>query len=135
MTKEYLAKMLDQREYGNEIDKDEEKQAKDSGLVVVFGYSDDNCEFRGAINDEIGCWDGQVINFTKDGKFPSEDDFETLEKYGKDESFNSIEAVWCPAEPDCSWIYKTDIPHATFNIMEDGDLYCRGIVFSVKDLK
>ena len=28
--------------------------AKELGFVVVFGYSDDNAELRGAIDDEIG---------------------------------------------------------------------------------
>ena len=33
-----------------------------------------------------------------------------------------------------SWSYLTDIPHKTFDIMEDGEIYCRGIVFSLDDL-
>ena len=41
MTAKELAELLNGREYGNEITSDEEKLAKESGLVVVFGYSDD----------------------------------------------------------------------------------------------
>ena len=37
---------------------EEERLAKENGLVVVFGYSDDNIELRGAINNEAGCFDG-----------------------------------------------------------------------------
>jgi hypothetical protein len=37
----------------SEINKAEERQAKDAGLVVVFGYSDDGVELRGAIHDEV----------------------------------------------------------------------------------
>lgn len=33
-----------------------------------------------------------------------------------------------------TWTYKTEIPHEEFNIWEDGELYCVGIVFSIKDL-
>lgn len=33
------------------------------------------------------------------------------------------------------WIYETDIPHETFMIYEGGEPYCRGIVFSVEDVK
>lgn len=42
------AEKLDGRKYGNELTRDEEKKLKDLGLVVVFGASDDLCEFRGA---------------------------------------------------------------------------------------
>ena len=34
----------------------------------------------------------------------------------------------------CWWSYETDIPHETFNIYEDGEVWCVGIVFSVEDL-
>ena len=33
-----------------------------------------------------------------------------------------------------AWTYMTDIPHATFDVMDDGELYCRGIVFALADL-
>lgn len=42
-----------------------------------------------------------------------------------------IEAIWSPDEIDASWLIKTDIPHATFDILEDGDLFCRGVVFAL----
>ena len=46
-----------------------EKQiAKDSGLVIVYGASDDLMEFEGAIEDEIGCYDGDTIHITKQFK-------------------------------------------------------------------
>ncbi len=34
-----------------------------------------------------------------------------------------------------TWTYKTDIPHETYMIYEDGEPYCRGIVFSIENLK
>ena len=46
MTKEELAAMLNGREYGKEITKAEEEKAKANGLVVIYGYSDDNVELR-----------------------------------------------------------------------------------------
>ena len=121
MKKEELAVLLNGREYRNEITKEQEQLAKDNGLAVVFGYSDDNMEIRGAIYNEYGCYNGGKISFNKTG-----DEI----KSGK----NSITAVWSPKTPDCSWIYKTKIPHANFNILEDGELYCVGMVFSVDDL-
>jgi hypothetical protein len=44
-----------------------------------------------------------------------------------------IEAIWV-CEGNYSWIYKTDIPHATFDILEGGSGSCQGIVFSVDNI-
>ncbi|MBQ7756453.1 MAG: hypothetical protein IJ031_03125 [Oscillospiraceae bacterium] len=112
MTIYELAERLDGREYRNEMTPIEEERAKELGFVVVYGYSDDNAEFRGAIDDEIGCFDGGRI-------------YENGDKY--------IDAVWC--ESEFTWTYKTNIPHAVFNIYDDEEKYCRGIVFSTKENK
>ena len=106
MTIYEFAERLDGREYGNEITKSEEQEAKELGFVVVFGYSDDNAEFRGAIDDEVGCFDGGRV-------------YEDGDKY--------IDAVWCEGKYD--WTYKTNIPHATFDIYDYCGKYCKGIVF------
>lgn len=136
MTKETLAELLTCREYGNEIEPFEEMTAKDNGLVVVFGYSDDCTEFRGAISEEMGSGE---FEFTKGGIFKCEDDEEVLEKYDNPVTFNKLKAVWNPKDETgkafASWGYATDIPHATFDILDEGVLYCRGIVFSINDLK
>ena len=102
-----FANRLNGRRIGQEITREEAKEAKDLGFVVVFGYSDDNAEFRGAIEDEVDCFDGGRV----------------FDRYGK-----YIDAVWC--EDGFSWIYNTNIKHETFEIIEDdGCDYCRGIVF------
>ena len=54
MTAKELAEMLTGREYGMEITRGEAQRAADAGLVVVYGYSDDNVEFAGAIDGEVG---------------------------------------------------------------------------------
>ena len=53
MTKESLAALLNGREIGNEIEHGEAKAAKEHGLVVVYGYSDDGMEVRGAIRGNM----------------------------------------------------------------------------------
>ena len=135
MTKEELAGALNGREYGLEITRDEVDIARKSGLIVIFGSSDDNMEFCGAINDEVGCYDGgTVFIYTETKKlFESEcndDDCPYAEQHKA--RCLTIDAVWCGGE--ASWTYETDIPHATFNIYEDGQLYCVGIVFEVSSL-
>ena len=37
-------------------------------------------------------------------------------------------------DPEYAWIYRTEIPHACFDILENGEKYCKGIVFSLNDL-
>lgn len=34
-----------------------------------------------------------------------------------------------------TWAYVTEIPHETFMVYEDGESYCRGIVFSIDDVR
>ena len=107
-----FAKMLDGRQYMDEMTEDEEKTASENGFVVVFGYSDDNCELRGAVRDEIGCYDGGIIKV------------KGLPK--------PIDAVYCPPDKECSWFYETDMPHEEFNIFDGDELFCIGIVIDIK---
>lgn len=140
MNKFEFAELINGCEYRNELTKDQEQLAKESGLVVVFGASDDLMEFRGALDDEFGCFDGGEIRFTKEGKEIDEDDMEVLKKYNAVPKLNSIEAVWgegydCgEGDEQCSWQYKTDIAHCTFRVMEGRELYCVGMVFDISDL-
>lgn len=53
MNKETLAEMINGRSYRNEMHKEEEQIAKESGLIVIFGACDDLVEFRGAIREKI----------------------------------------------------------------------------------
>lgn len=135
MTKEELAAKLTGREMGHEITREEEAAAKDAGLVVLFGYSDDNAEFRGAIHDEIGCYDGGTLYIHEGELFNCRCDCECehaerAHDRAKEDGVQ-IEAVWCDSEDAPAWTYKTELPHATFDVMEDGAVFCRGIVFAV----
>ena len=133
MTKEELAAKLNYREYRFEITKEEEREAKEGGLVVLYGASDDLAEFAGAISDEESCFEGGSIPLTKDGILQNvcmDEDcpyFKLVEKQAR-----HIKAVW--GKEDYSWTYETDIPHATFDILECGEKYCRGIVFNLSDI-
>ena len=138
MNTKQLAAQLNGREYTAEITSDEAKQAKAAGLVVVFGASDDLMELRGAIYDEADCYDGGSILIDTKGVTPSWESASESEESAKDyferkAKARTIEALWAK-EGGYSWTYKTDIPHETFEIVEDGEPYCRGIVFSLSDL-
>lgn len=135
MTAKELAALLDGREYGHEMTKSEEQRAKESGLVVVFGYSDDNAELRGAIYEEVGCYNGGTILLDADGVFQSDcdpDDCALLRRHMK--RCKTITAVWDDGN-GFSWTYETAIPHETFAIMDNDLPYCRGIVFALATLR
>ena len=139
MTKEELAAKLDGRGYRSEITQEEEEQAKAAGLVVVFGASDDLMEFRGAIYDEVGCYEGGTASINRKGLIENGCDNDDCPCYlDKIEKAAKVEAIW--GETGYTWIYKTDIPHATFEIEREGskvmgEKYCRGIVFSVSSIE
>ena len=135
MTSKELAKKLNGRQYGKEISASEEKQAKASGLVVLFGASDDLAEFRGAINDETGRCDGRDLFITTAGPMDEHEGCDCTYcgfKAAKKTAVK-ISALWCD-EGCYSWTYKTTIPHETFEIMDGSEHYCRGIVFLMSDL-
>lgn len=140
MTKEELAVFLDGREYGSEVSPRDAKAIRESGLIVIFGASDDLVELRGAIKDEIGAYNGTTFKIDRKGLLPS---FEQAVEQGEDDcedyfdrkpNAQSVEAIWSDNEGYC-WTFKTDIPHAEFSILEDGEKYCRGIVVDMVDLK
>ena len=103
MTAKLFASQLDGREYPFELSRDEERIAQDNRLLVVYGASDDLCELEGFTREESGA-PGLVC---------------------------VIEALWCEEDGGPSWTYRTTAPHETFNIMEEGDVYCIGLVIQL----
>lgn len=142
ITASEIAERLNGAEYPCRISPALKQLAKEAGLVIVYGASDDLMEFEGAIYDEFGCYEGgRALVDTKGllGDWESikddGDEQEITEYIERKKTSKLIEALWAPDEPkDASWAYKTDIPHVTFDVMEDGEIYCRGIIFSIADL-
>jgi hypothetical protein len=136
LTKETLAAMLNGREYGEEITADECKAALDSGLVVVFGYSDDNVELRGAIDAEVGAYDGTTLHFDTSGLLQNKCGDDDCPYFA--ESLETAKRI--KVKPDYSgngdylWQFETEIPTAAFEIMEGAEKFCKGIVFALADL-
>jgi hypothetical protein len=138
MTKESLAAQLSGREYGKEITKAEAAQAKEAGLLVIFGASDDLLEFRGAFDDEIGAYDGTTCQVSASGVVPDWDFLEKDDEAVVERWFSmkgKTKAVTADFDVDgYTWIVSSTVPHATFEISDDGETYCRGIVLAVADL-
>ena len=144
MTKEQFAQLLNGRTYGNEITTEEEDLAKENGLLICFGASDDLLEMRGIIYEEYGTYEGgtTLLVQKKTGLSAIDlDKYNELMEILKDNDFEldikriPIKSEWCPSDLKCSWRISTTIPHATFDIMEDDGLYCRGIIMHISDIE
>ncbi len=126
-----LAAQLNGSQYPLHIDRSLAKAAKEAGLVIVYGASDDLMEFEGAIYEELGAYNGTIAYVTREGFVLNQgaDGFEELVTRA-----STIHALWCQ-EGEYSWTYRTDIPHECFEITEEGEPpYCRGIVFALADV-
>jgi hypothetical protein len=135
MTKESLAAAIHGCEYGQELSRFDGREAKAAGLVVVYGASDDLMELEGAISDEFDCNEGGEALVDPEGLLDRDrccGDDEIADYVARKKSARTIRAVW--GKGDTSWSYETDIPHSTFDVLEDGEVYCRGIVFALADL-
>lgn len=130
LTVKEMAKRLNGRQYLEEMSPEEGYLARDNRIVIVYGYSDDNIEFNGAIYDELSCFNGGEFWIDTDGTIYGYGDQENIPATAK-----KLEALWCADNVEAPWSYRTSIPHETFNIYEDDELFCIGIVFSMEDLK
>ena len=130
----FAAENLNGREYGHELYDHEEEQLKSVGLVVAFGYSDDNVEFRGAFNDEVGGWEDFEIAFLDGDILYKCHDYcnEHVCPLWKD-AISKIKTIRATFGND-GWKFYADIPHEKFTIMEDGEVYGEGIVFAYEDI-
>lgn len=120
-----LAEKLDGAKYRDEVSAELRHEAQESNLVIVYGLSDDLIEFDGLITEELDRWEGGPCYINRKMKVSNY----YIKKGSK------INAIWNPKDSNLRWIFKTKIPHSTFYITEDGEKVCRGIVFSIDDLK
>jgi hypothetical protein len=137
MTPEEAALALDGQEYNSKFSSSNKvlyAEMESAGIVAVYGESDDLIEFRGAICDEISAYNGTTAYLDRNGLIENEcsnadcPHFEHAKKGAR-----TIKALWC-ADETATWTFETDIPHETFSIWEDGNLFCRGIVFRLDDV-
>lgn len=141
MTRDELANKLngiEYQEYG--LLKDLAPIAKESGLVVLIGCSDDYAELYGAFRDEAhSLFDGGEIRLDKSGIYqPTCEHDECPHERNLKNDCTLIKAIWCPRDSEnniiASWAYETDIPHSIFDVKEGDSIYCKAIVFNVDDI-
>ena len=159
-----LAKLLDGNEDGDELEndviKDVEGFCAERNWLIVFPYSDDNVELRGAYDDELGAWDGTILRFVKAGDFyMDEDDEECYHKASKnmfvainEQEINEIkksignwldyngliiEVLWEPdGLPDYAWAYHAlgNVDYAEFNILSDGEPWAQCLIIDLNKI-
>lgn len=135
MTKEEAAQALHGNQYGKDGSLELFKEMKASRLVAIFGASDDLMEFRGAINNELDAYEGTTAYITANGLLENDCENDRCPHFAKLKASSvAIDALWCDEE-DASWSYATSIPHTVFNIIEDDEIYCRGIVIDLNDVE
>lgn len=134
MNRKEAARALHGNEYRKEGSKELFAQMKANGLVAVFGSSDDLMEFRGAINDEVSAYDGGTAYLDINGLLTNDCENEECPHFLKmKEKATKVEAIWAPPG-GLSWRIDIGIQHSTFTIIEDGEPFCEGIVFSLLDV-
>lgn len=139
VTKEQLAQSLQGMQY-KDFSEEVLKTAKDNDLVIVSGFSDDGIQFDGAIDDLTYIYKAQTIRFDRNGVIPEweefdKEDMDEVRAYIKaidNKEYGEITGIW--GEGDYGWHYETEIPHVTFEVLDDDQKYCLGIVFAIEDI-
>ena len=103
----------------------------------MTGYSDDNIELRGVVRDEAGAYGGGFFSCDEQGFIPAWEDVrdelteeEARAHLKRQDGAIEITAGW--DEGGYSWLIFSDRPFAPFDIMEDDEKFCRGIVVSME---
>jgi len=136
LTIQTAAETLDKCEYGQEGTREFFTEMATANLVAVFGASDDLVKFRGHFDDEAGVYNGGTVHLDAEGIMESEcHEGQDCPYFRKSvENSAAIDAVWSDDLSHPAWSYTTDIPHVTFDVFKDGEIYCRGIVFDAGNL-
>jgi len=129
-----LVELIGTLEYREDIPEAALEFARQNRLVICYGHSDDLVELDGAFREEYDSYEVGDIYLWPEMKVPDLpcdcDDSERCPLFQKIKPTKKIEALWC-ATDEASWTFKADVPTETFTIMEDGEVFCVGIVFEI----
>ena len=134
MNIEQFANSLNNRQHLEEITKEEEKFAAKNNWLVVFGYSDDNIELRGAIYEELGAWNGTTI-YLLNGELLEYCECECKYYIEAKNKSKIIKANWNDSSEEFCWTIESDVKHYNFEILDGEDKFCKGAVFDIRDFK
>lgn len=114
-------------------------EANAAGLVIVFVRGDESVEIEGATFALRSVHGGDGIFFDKDGLLPMSEDAMESESaacsyVARRARAKGVRVIYKPEGLPHIWLIKTSVPHATFDMTENGEPYCRGVVFALADL-
>lgn len=139
------AEKLNNTEYGSNDISNANNELEKDGIVAVVGASDDLCEMYGAIYDEFDCYNGTTLYCNGDNFFSEKrkedflmyinDEYPEFYDICKQMFKDNVYYIKISDGKGCQFEYETNIPCERFNVIEDGELYCSGLLFYIKDLK
>lgn len=96
----------------------------DNKLIVIQGQSDDILDMYGFRSEEFSARDGFSHKDYECEDFQREE-FEVLKDC-------EIEMLWCPGDKR-SWLVQANDKYnkKEFNVMEDGEVYCTGLIIDL----
>lgn len=130
MNAKELAAVLNGLSYKSMVPPGVIEGAKQDRLIIVWGTEGDTIEFSGALFGSVPCYDGCIIYLDNVGIIKNECSNEDcpyfLEKIKY--AVMLVKGHWC-ATSDYTWTCATNVPCEGFDVFQDGEKYCRGIVF------
>ena len=106
--------------------------------MIVFGQSDDTTVITGAIEATCETKDGGTLYLDgEDGLF-EDCPCDCVHSRRARARAKAVQVCWCKGP--YVWSYRTEIPHATFEIRDnqpssDNLRFCQGLVFRAEDLQ
>jgi len=110
--------------------------AKDAGIVMAFGASDDLCEFIGAWDDEVGLYEEAQIPISCDGVLKSDCDSDDACPYFKRiaDSATTVSISFKNNTPNWLLDLSDNILHVKAILTEDGKPFTEVLIFFAEDI-
>lgn len=133
-----LVELIGEIEYGDDIPAAANQLAETIGAAIIYGYSDDGVIADGVVEDQGSAYEGNTLWLDRKGFLPINEDL-TFEDDGptsidkcrelvkRFDSAVKVKAIW--HDSGVAWTYEFEGEHRTFEIKEDGEVWCKGIVF------
>lgn len=135
LTKEDIAEIINGRQYRDEIP-EELKDHKDfKKFMICYFASDDLFETDGFNREEIGMYGGGDAHFNHGGLFLDFDELLAEEVIINSDWFLKVSVQDADNVDGGFYKFTSDVNNVPFFIMEDGEKYCRGLVFDASILK
>ena len=131
-TKEEFASQIDGMEYygADYFEADLVTELAEANMLVVTGQSDDIIATFGAVRDEV--YEDFWIN--KEGKVVEQDVFEERDMKEED-MLGRVKGTFCAPEATADWTITSDLPHAKFVVMEEGNRYAESIIIDLNEVR